>query len=431
MADLADSLTSRLAGRYLAAFQHRDFRWVWVSSLSGSSAYWALIVARGVLTLELSGSSGMVGLVTFAAMAPRFVVPPVAGYLADRFNRRDVLAAAFTLNIGHNVVLTTLALTGVVDVWHLVVLSVFNGSIRTFQMTASQTLVPNLVPRRHLLNAVALNAAAVQGSRLVGPGLIAPLLLLYGPGTAFLWSTGFYVVGLVLVSRVRTRSSGEVVSGVGFVGSLVQAGSYVYRHPQLRMLFLLVALHCSMTMSFESVLPVFSRDVLGSAAAGVTYLMMGVGAGGLVFVLAIAGVRSEWVRGRVLLVTGVASGASMLALAVSPNILAASFAAAAMGASQAAFMAILGATVQLLAPDAMRGRINGLNQINIGGTMALVNLSNGFLADIIGSPVVLVALGSAFMGVMVVSLLSPTLRRVYVAGIPDPSRVGWVPAEQG
>ena len=87
-----------IASRYLAALEYKDYRWLWLAAMSGASAYWALIVARGVLVLEMSGSSGMVGIVTFAAMAPRFIIPPVAGYLADRFNRRDVLATVYELN---------------------------------------------------------------------------------------------------------------------------------------------------------------------------------------------------------------------------------------------------------------------------------------------------------------------------------------------
>ncbi len=386
--------------------------------MSGASAYWALIVARGVLVLEMSGSSGMVGIVTFAAMAPRFIIPPIAGYLADRFNRKDVLATVYWVNMVTTVLLAGLALANVLELWHLMTLSVLNGTARTFQMTSTAALVPNLVPRERLLNAVSLNSVTQQGSRLFGPGLIAPLLIFYGPDAAFLLSAVFYLWGLVMVSRIQTRSTGDVRSGTNMLASLGIAALVVYQNPKLRVLFALVALHCAMTMSFESMLPIFSRDVLGSGGAGVSYLMMSVGAGGLVSSLFIAGVKEDWLRGRLLLVAGVASGGSMLALAASPNILTASLSGVAMGASQAAFMTLLAAMVQMMAPDAMRGRISGLNQINIGGTMAMVNLGNGFIADAVGSSVVLTTLGISFMVVMMVSILVTTLRNVYVGGVP-------------
>lgn len=409
------------ATRYLAAMEYKDYRWLWLAAMSGASAYWALIVARGVLVLEMSGSSGMVGIVTFAAMAPRFIIPPVAGYLADRFNRKDVLATVYWVNMINTGLMTGLAFAGFLELWHLMALSILNGTARTFQMTSTAALVPNLVPRERLLNAVSLNSATQQGSRLFGPGLIAPLLIFYGPDAAFLLSTGFYALGLLMISRIQTRSTGDVRSGTNMLASLGTAAVVVYQNPKLRVLFILVALHCSMTMSFESMLPIFSRDVLGSGSVGVSYLMMSVGAGGLVSSLFIAGVREDWLRGRLLLVAGVISGGSMLALAASPNILTASLSAVAMGASQAAFMTLLAAMVQMMAPDAMRGRISGLNQINIGGTMALVNLGNGFIADAAGSSVVLTTLGISFMVVMLVSVLVTTLRNVYVGGVPTPA----------
>ncbi len=410
------------ATRYLAALEFKDYRWLWLAAMSGASAYWALIVARGVLVLEMSGSSGMVGIVTFAAMAPRFIIPPVAGYLADKFDRKTVLATVYWINTGTTVLLAGLAFADVLELWHLMTLSVINGSARTFQMTSTAALVPNLVPREKMLNAVSLNTATQQGSRLFGPGLIAPLLIFYGPDAAFLLSAGFYLLGLIMITRIQTRSTGNVGSGSNMLASLGAAAVVVYQNPKLRVLFIIVALHCAMTMSFESLFPVFSRDVLGSGSAGVSYLMMSVGAGGLVSALFIAGIQEEQLRGRLLLVSGVLSGASMLALAASPNILTASLSAAVMGASQAAFMTLLAAMVQMMAPDEMRGRISGLNQINIGGTMAMVNLGNGFIADAVGSSAVLTTLGIGFVVVMLLSLLVTTLRSVYVGGLPTVAR---------
>ncbi len=408
--------------RYGVALQYRDFRWVWLGSLGGQSAYWALIVARGALVLEMTGSSALVGITTFAAMAPRFIMPPLAGYMADRFDRRTVLATAYGFQLGHAVVLTALAFADVLVVWHIVVLSLLNGSFRTFQMTATQTLIPNLVAREHWLNAIAMNQVSLQGSRLVGPGLIAPPLLLYGPSAAFLASTAFYVVGIAGILAVRTRSTGELRSGARIGASLWVAARYAWSDPQLRALFILIALHCSMTMSFESMLPVLARDVLGDTGAGTSYLMMGVGAGALVGIIGIAGLQSASGRGRLLLIAGAFSGVALVVLAVSSSTTTALLGTAVMGGSQAAFMAVGSAMVQSLAPEGMRGRITGLNQINVGGTMALVNLVNGFAADEFGAPSVLWVLGVGFLAVVVVSLAVGSVRGIYRGAIAVPVR---------
>ena len=100
-----------ISSRYFAALEYSDYRWLWLAAMGGASAYWALIVARGILVLEMSDSSAMVGIVTFAAMGPRFLIPPLAGFLADRFNRRSVLAAAYWANTFNNGILAVLALS--------------------------------------------------------------------------------------------------------------------------------------------------------------------------------------------------------------------------------------------------------------------------------------------------------------------------------
>lgn len=399
--------------RYVIALRYRDFMWIWLGSLGGHSAYWALIVARAVLVLEMTGSSALVGITTFAAMVPRVVMPPFAGYMADRFDRRNILAGSYSLQFVHAAVLAALAFTDVLVIWHVIVLATFNGTVRTFQMAATQSLVPNLVPREHWLNAISLNQATTHGSRLFGPGLVAPALLLSGPSMAFLASSLFYLLGVVGIMAIRTRSTGGLKKGDSIGASLMEAARYAWGHPQIRTLFIIVALHCSMTMAFESMLPVYARDVLGHGRAGVTYLMMGIGAGALVSVIIVAGIRDPVVRGRILATSGVLSGAFMLALALSTSPAFAVLAAAGMGASQAAFMALSGAMVQALAPDAMRGRVSALNQINVGGTMAMVNLANGFAADALGAPYLLTVLGLGFVGVMAGTLLVATARSFY------------------
>ena len=132
--------------RYAAALAFQDYRTLWIASFSSGAAAWALIVARGLLVYSQSGSSLWVGGVTFAAMIPRVLVPPISGYLSDRFDRRKVVTAMYAINLAQNLVLSILVAFGVIELWHIVVLSLINGSARAAQMPASQALVPNLVP---------------------------------------------------------------------------------------------------------------------------------------------------------------------------------------------------------------------------------------------------------------------------------------------
>ena len=182
--------------RFLSALQFRDFRVLWIGSIAAGAAAWALIVARGWLVWDMSHSSLDVAIVTFLAMIPRVIIPPFSGYLADRFERRKVMAGLFSLNLGHNLILAMLIFAGDIQMWHLMTMAFIDGSARSAQMPVGQALVPNLVPRDRLLNAVALNQATMHGSRLIGPLAILPLLIL-GIEWAFLLCSGFYLISLI------------------------------------------------------------------------------------------------------------------------------------------------------------------------------------------------------------------------------------------
>ena len=417
MADLA-KLEHPWAERFLGALQHQDYRRLWTANVCAGAAHWALIVARGWLVLELSDSSAMVGLVTFSAMIPRVFVAPFAGLLADRMDRRSILAWTFGVSIGFNLILATLAISGVIQVWHLAVLSFVNGIFRGAQMPANSALLPNLVPREYLPNAVALNSGTQHVSRLLGPMLIAPLMLTVGSAWAFLFCTTFYALGLSQVLRIRISSRGVVRFEQGLVRNMAAGVVYVYHHPLLLSLFMLVALHCSLTMAFESMLPLLARDTLGMGGEGFTYIMMAVGSGALISVLSLAAVRSESVRGRLLMIMGVASGIAPLGLGLAPNLPLALLAAMGMGASQAGFMIIFHTIVQSIVPDSIRGRIAALRNMHISGLMAGFNLANGSLAEVYSPGWILGVSGAAFMVIMAFSFLLMPLRRLYAAGVP-------------
>lgn len=419
--------------RYLSALAYRDYCILWIASLSSQAAAWALIVARGWLVYELSGSSGWVGLVTFAAMIPRVVVTPVAGYWSDRFDRRMVLACMFGINLVQNVVLALLAFSGTMQIWHLVLLSFINGSARAAYMPASQALLPNLVPRDLLHNAVALNQATQQGARLVGPAAIAPFLALTGPAGAFAFCIVFYAVSLGLSLCIRTASTGRIDRDRGLLHNMAAGAVYMYQNLTLRAIVLLTLLHCGLTMSFESLLPVLSMHHFGVEGVGVSVLMMGVGTGALLTSIVLAGVRREVSRGWLFWYLGLLSGISPCLLALATTVpmvmsvghdqglfMGASLAMIGvfvMGASQSGYMTLTHTMIQAMAPDGVRGRIGGIYSIHIGGTMALVNLINGALADWISAPLLLTFGGALFLAMMLLSWQYLTLRQLYTQGL--------------
>jgi MFS family permease len=264
---VADLLRSSLA-RYTAALEYREFRTMWLASLAAQAAAWALIVARGWLVFDMTGSSMAVGVVTFAAMAPLLFMPPIAGVLADRFDRRNVLAATYAINLVHNLILAVLAATGLITEWHLIALSIVNGMARATQQSVVQALAANLVPPERLLNALSLTAATQHASRLTGPALAAPLLGFLGPSAAFFLCTALYGLGWLQILRVQTHSVGGVRSGQSFVHGFTEGLRYAWGQPLIRMVLIMVFFHCSLTMAFESLLPTFAAQQLYGSTLG-------------------------------------------------------------------------------------------------------------------------------------------------------------------
>ena len=405
--------------RYTAALEFREYRRMWLANLSAQTAAWALIVSRGWFVYEEHHMSSDVAWVTFAATAPAFIVPPIAGVLADRIDRRKLLAASYLVNLGVNLVLAVLALLGVLQVWQVVALSLFNGAARYTQMPVSQALAANLVPRDRLLNALSLTAATNNFSRLAGAALVTPLLVLTGAPAAFLLCTALYGLGFIQVMRIGMLSRGGAVAAEGFLRNFLDGLWYIRRQPLIAMVIILVCFHCGLTMAFESTLPAFSRQTLDAGTDGFGILMTAVGVGALVGSLGVGGISSALGRGRMFLVTGLLSGLGIVLLAFAPTMSIAYVAAMLMGCTQAAFMTMGQAVTQALAADEYRGRIASVNTLSFQGLMSLMNLGNGMLTDVYSASAVLAATGSAFVGVMLLSILLATPREVYLRGIPE------------
>lgn len=405
-------------GRYTAALAFPDYRNMWLANLSAQTAAWALIVARGWFVFHLNESSTDVALVTFAALLPAFVVPPIAGVYADRLDRRKLLGWSYVVNMAANLVLGVLGLMGALSLWIVVALSLVNGAARFTQMPVSQALAANLVPRDTLLNALSLNQATNQFSRLAGAVLVTPILALLGAPLAFFICTALYALGWYQTLRIKTVSVGGVKAGQSFWANLAAGFTYIRSQPLILMVTVLVCFHCSLTMAFESTLPGFSSTRLGDPN-GFGVLMTAVGVGSLFGSIYVGGIAGAVARGRMLLAMGLLSGAGQVLLGFSTDMATAWVAAAVMGASQSGFMTLGQAITQTVADDQFRGRIASINTLSFQGLMAMMNLSNGVMADMFGSQYVLFFTGSLFVLVMLGSLLVFTPRRVYLDGVPD------------
>jgi hypothetical protein len=291
-------------------------------------------------------------------------------------------------------------------------------------MSAGPALLPNTVNKKYIFNSVALSQAAHQGSKFTGPLMILIILWITGmEDWVFFASAGLYAVGLILVLNIKTYSKGELISGPGFqttIQNMVAGISYIYKNPLILALVLFVVAHCGLTMSFESLFPVISRDTLGMEPgagfmAGFGYLMVAFGGPAFLTIVSIGGISSDKLKGRLILILGILSGITPIILGMSTNLPMAMLAAAGMGSSQAGFMALTQGMMQTLTPDAIRGRVMSIYSWHILGFMATFNLINGSITVVtpLTASLILGLGGISFLILTAISFSNKSMRMIY------------------
>ena len=391
---------------------------MWVGHIVGESSSWALGAAEGWLIFNLAENnpSSWVGAVFFAAMIPWFFAPIVVGFLTDRFSRRNILVMAYILSLFHGLILTALIFTGVIEVWHILLLAVVNGIARATHMGAIEALAANLVPTKHLPNAYTLISAGYYATRLIGPGLIAPLMGLADIKWIFLSCVIAYALGVYLVTRVTAVSTGRIDPKKGLIQNTISGFRYIYSHPVLRSVMYLVMFHCTLVMSFESLLPAVSENQLNSGGQGVAYMHMMIGVGALIASSGLAPVSSQGTLGRLLIISALVSSLGNLILTISPTLQPAMVGTVIIGISHTAFMTIATIMIQSVSPDYLRGRITSVYLIHAGGLMSFSYFANGVLADLYG-PSKILGIGSiAFLVVVLCSWVVKAPRNIYKQG---------------
>ena len=449
------------AHRFLAALVYRDFRLLAVASLCSGSGAWALIVARGAWVYnipELEGSWGLwVGLITFAAMSPRFFATPFIGYLADKVTRKRLLQWVYGLQFTQASIMAILVMMGVDNPWYVVVLAVVNGTLRATQQTAAQSIAPNLVDRERLPNAVALNEAMQQGSRAVGPVILLAVAAsvgssaLFGSGGAafsvqnlvftlgtsgiVFWAcAAFYLIALIAALNIRTVSAGVIDRRRSFWANTAAGFAYSYSTPLVFGIILMALAHCVLVMSFESMLPPLAREKL--SPDGLTFnqndvyaLMTALGIGALFSSIFVGGIVSHLTRGRIFLLLGFTSSLTPIGLGLSSQTGVSIVAAVLMGLGTAGFMTITHTIIQSVVPDEIRGRVAAVYSMHVGGSMAFANLAYGALVDRLEAGIIMAVVGGAFTLVVLGTLIgSGFWRGIFLRGEARPVAVAASPA---
>ncbi|HEY7827310.1 MAG TPA: MFS transporter [Candidatus Limnocylindrales bacterium] len=379
---------------------------------------WMQVTALGWLVLRLTGSAGLLGLASFAGSAPALVLTLYAGVLADSIDQRRLLLAT---QVGLAIFAGTLAILVQVNAilfWQILLLAVLSGVANALAGPAYQAIIPALVDRSALGNAIALNSAQFNLARIIGPAVAGILIGLAGEAVSF-WvnALSFLAVIVALIAiRMPTEQSIER-SRAGLWANLGEGLGYVRRHRPLLALLVLSVAPAILVMPYLALMPIFANE-LGIGAAGLGLLTASVGVGALAGALVVAFRRRGGANGRTLAIGLVCMALSVTVFALSRVELVTCLALAVLGGAQVAYYTSTNTLIQLLSPGQLRGRIMSIYVLTSIGVSPLGSLLAGGVAQVAGAPATLAAGG----GLTILALLGlmawyPDLWRLHVEGI--------------
>ena len=410
---------NRTAAAVLSSFRFAAYRWLWLSNLAGSAGRWALVLVLSTQLLQITHSSFWVGLGLFLTQGPVVLVAPFAGALADRLDRRALNLASAAASSVTTALFALLTGLGLMSLPIMMCLSLLFGLSFVFQMTLRSTMVASLVPHTRILNAVSLFQVGTQGAQFLGPALATPLLALEGPATAWSFCALLYATSALLsvgVGESRVPDSAGTTRH-RLSGSL----RYLRVRPLAWTAVCAVALHCSLTMAYQGMLPMFVAVDLRAGTTSYGALLTSIGVGAVGGSLCLARLSDQRHRPALFAVSLVGSGLALSVLGAAPGVTVALVAGFFAGSTQAMFMSMTLALIQSSVENEYRGRATSLFQMITLTPMALFGWGMGGLADIAEPRPLMIVSGVVFLVAMAVY----AGRSTWLRGLFRPG--GWQP----
>ena len=367
------------------ALRHRNFRLFTFGQSLSLVGTWMQQVAIGWLVYRLTNSAFLLGLVAFVGQAPGFFLTPFAGVLADRLNKHRIVIVAQALMMIQSLLLGILVLSGNVTIAWIIVLMAVLGAVSGFDIPARQAFLIEMVDDRDdLPNAIALNSSMFNAARLVGPAIAGFAIAAVGEGWVIVANSVSYaavIVGLLAMripKRPRGKARGEVFRtlGAGF--------KYAFGFRPIRSILLLVTTIAVAGVPFSVLLPVVASDVLHGGARTLGFLMSATGLGALAGALFLATRRTVVGLGRLISISGVVFGASLVALSLSHTLWISVLILTLSGFGMMAQMAACNTILQTIVDDDKRGRVMSMYAMAYVGMSPFGSLIHGTLAGRIG-----------------------------------------------
>ena len=374
------------------AFRYRNFRLMWFGAFTSTTGYFVQEVAQSWLVFDITNSELYLGLTAFLNGAPILLLSLLGGVFADRLDRRKLLLASQYVQMSSALVLAILIGLGWIEVWHILAAAFVNGVGQAFGGPAYQALIPSLVDKKDLPNAIALLSIQFTLAQVVGAVI---------GGTAFTVLGGTACFGINAVSFLAVIASLYVIrvkfvppkTDVRVLHSLKEGLRFVYGNHVIFALVILAPVAAFLGTPLKTMLPAFARDVYHLDPMGYATMMAFWGGGAVLGALHIAWQGNAPHKGRRSLLMQILLGVTFVAFAASSNLWMACLFLLLSGWSLLGVFALVNSLVQLHAKEEMRGRIMSVYNTAFRGAMPLGNLAAGALASRLGAPVVIAANG--------------------------------------
>ena len=376
-----------MIARVFKAFQYRDFRLMWIGACTSSIGTWMQIVAQGWLIYRLSHSAFLLALDQFLGGIPIFLFSLIGGVVADRLERRKILLTSQWVQMATASILTILVATGVVHVWHILTLSFISGLAQAFGGPAYSALIPTLVDKDDMPNAIALNSIQFNVAVMIGPALGGQLVRL-GEKWCFGLNALSFLAPIVALSIITTRFL-PVKTAETMFDSLKQGLQFTRRQSSMEALIVLAFCMTFLGMPMRTYIPVFVKDIFHRGPETYGNLLSLMGLGSILGSLAIAWAGNFKHKGRAALVALMLLGACISGFALSKSVHLSGTILVVVGASMMVVFATVTSLVQLITTNEMRGRVMSVYNVAFRGGMPMGNLLSGWLVPVFTAPVVL------------------------------------------
>jgi len=396
------------------ALRHRNYRLFFSGQSISLIGTWMTRIATSWLVYRLTRSALLLGLVGFAGQIPSFLLAPFAGVLVDRWNRHRLLVVTQILAMLQSAALAWLTLAGVINIWHVLLLSLFQGAINAFDMPGRQAFVVEMVERREdLANAIALNSSMVNAARLLGPSIGGVVIAAVGEGWCFFMDAVSYlaVIASLLLMRLAAGARRPGTTEKKVLHELREGWRYVAGSAPIRSILLLLAVVSLVGMPYTVLMPVFASTILHGGPHTLGFLMAATGVGALLGALFLANRRTVLGLGKVIPAMAAVFGAGLIGFSLSRSLWLSLALLLVTGLGFMVQMAASNTLIQTLVDDDKRGRVMSFYLMAFMGTAPFGSLLAGGLAHRIGAPRTLLLGGcGCIAGAIWFASLLPKLR---------------------